>query len=90
MASPPGAPEQRRYDFGRAVQRRRRSRGLTQEALAGAIGFDRKSINRLEKGTHSMTLDRIWAIADALEVTIGELESDAAGIANERELRSQQ
>lgn len=37
-----------------------------------------------------MTLDRIWAIADALEVTIGELESDAVGIANERELRSQQ
>lgn len=70
------------------MQRRRRSRGLTQEALAGAIGFDRKSINRLEKGTHSMTLDRVWAVADALEVTVGDLERDAADIASERALRS--
>lgn len=81
---------QRRYDFGQAVQQLRVGQGLTQEALAAQIGFDRKSINRLEKGTTAMTLDRIWLIADALSVSIGELERRAVDIANERRRRQPQ
>ena len=84
------AGRQRRYDFGLAVQQERLGQGLTQEALAAQIGFDRKSINRLENGTTAMTLDRIWRVADALDVSIGELESRAVDIANERRRRQPQ
>ena len=84
------AGRQRRYGLGVAVQQERLDQGLTQEALAAQIGFDRKSINRLENGTTAMTLDRIWRVADALDVSIGELESRAADIANERRRRQPQ
>lgn len=79
--------DQRRYDFGRAIGDRRRLLGLSQEALANQIGFDRKSITRLENGSHSITIDRLWVITDALQVTIGELEIAAAEIAKKRELQ---
>lgn len=79
--------DQRRYDFGRAIGDRRRLLGLSQEALANQIGFDRKSITRLENGSHSITIDRLWVITDALQVTIGELEVAAAEIAKKRELQ---
>jgi transcriptional regulator with XRE-family HTH domain len=89
-AASEAASRQRRYDFGLAVQQQRQVRGLTQEALAAQIGFDRKSINQLENGTTAMTLDRIWLVADALNVSIGELESRAVDIANERRRRQPQ
>lgn len=84
--APDDEVEQRRYDFGRAVSNRRRRLGLSQEALAHRIGYDRKSITRLENGSHSITIDRLWRITDALQVTIGELEADAAEIARKRRL----
>lgn len=78
---------QRRYDFGRALFDRRHELGLTQEALAELIGFDRKSIGRLENGTHAVTIDRLWVITDALQISIGELEQRAAVIASARQQR---
>lgn len=76
--------DQRRYDFGRAIGNRRRQLGLSQEALANRVGYDRKSITRLENGSHSITIDRLWVITDELQVTIGELEAAAAEIARKR------
>ncbi len=69
--------ERRRYALGQAVYERREQRGLSQEVLAALLGFDRKTISRLENGHHSITVDRFWRLADALEVTIGELEAAA-------------
>lgn len=78
---------QRRYDLGTAIYQRRKTRGLTQDELAELIGFDRKSINRVENGAHAITIDRLWMIADALQVSLGELEADAAAIAKKRRQR---
>ena len=75
---------QRRYDLGTAIYQRRKTRGLTQDELAEIIGFDRKSINRVENGAHAITIDRLWLIADALQVSLGDLAADAADIAKKR------
>ena len=75
---------QRRYDLGTAIFQRRRDLGLTQDELAAITGFDRKSINRVENGAHAITLDRLWLIADALHVTLGDLEVAAVDIAKKR------
>lgn len=83
----PDAIRQRRYDLGKAVAQQRRAQGLTQEELAAIVGCDRKSINRLENGSHAITLDRLWPVADALKLTIGDLDLSARKIANERSQR---
>lgn len=88
--SGPDAIRQRRYDFGKAVALQRRAVGLTQEELADLVGCDRKSINRLENGSHAITLDRLWPVADALHISIGELDQRARQIASERSRRPEQ
>lgn len=84
----PDEIRQRRYDLGKAVARRRKEMGLTQDRLAEIVGCDRKSINRLENGSHAVTLDRLWPVADALHVNIGWLEDEAQAIATRRAQRS--
>lgn len=73
----PGAlPEDvraRRQAFGQRVRTIRSSVGLTQEQLAERAGFDRKSVNRMENGGYSPSLDRVFVIADALGVDVAEL-----------------
>lgn len=82
--------DQRRFDFGRAVFNRRKRLGLTQKLLADRIGWDRKSISRLENGNNAVTIDRLWRLTDELQVSIGELEADAAEIARRRARRARQ
>jgi transcriptional regulator with XRE-family HTH domain len=74
----------RRYFLGRAIFARRKARGWSQDELAQRIGWDRKSVGRLENGVHAVTIDRLWRITDELEVTLADLEADAAEIARRR------
>ncbi len=67
----------RRQAFGAAVRARRLEVGLSQEDLAAAAGMDRKSISRIETGTYSPSLDRLWVLADALESDLPDLVSAA-------------
>lgn len=46
---------------------------MTQEALAIAAGLDRSFYVDVEHGRHSIGLDRILALADALHVPVGAL-----------------
>lgn len=84
----PDEIRQRRYDLGKVVARRRKEMGLTQDRLAEIVGCDRKSINRLENGSHAITLDRLWPVADALHTSIGWLEDEAREIARKRQRQS--
>ena len=59
--------------FGHRLAALRLERDLTQEQLAEASGFDRKTINRIENGRHSPSLDRVFVLADALQVEPFEL-----------------
>lgn len=62
-----------RARFGHRLASLRLGRDLTQEQLAEASGFDRKTINRIENGRHSPSLDRVFVLADALQVEPFEL-----------------
>lgn len=66
----------RRLAFAAVVRARRTALGLSQEQLARRAGCDRQSIVRLETATRSPSLDRIFMLADALDVRLGELLHD--------------
>ncbi len=50
-----------------------RRQSLTQKQLAERAGFDRKSVNRIENGGYSPSLDRVFVLAQALRVQMAEL-----------------
>lgn len=64
---------ERRRALGAQVRRLRTDLGWTQEQLAHETGFDRKSINRVEMGAYSPTLDRVAVLADALGIRVSDL-----------------
>lgn len=51
----------------------RRSRGLTQEALAFAGGRTPRHVSDLERAKHSPSLDTLFALAEALETRPSEM-----------------
>ena len=72
VPSRPDRVQERRLTFGDAVRERRLAAGLTQEQLAERAGVDRKSISRMETGAYSPSLDRVWRVADALQITLSD------------------
>jgi transcriptional regulator with XRE-family HTH domain len=62
-----------RAQFGHRIAVLRQRVDWTQERLAEASGFDRKTINRIENGRHSPSLDRVFVLAYALSVEPVEL-----------------
>ena len=59
--------------FGLRVQALRRRRGLTQEALAEAIGKSVDTISNVERGAGSPRVETALDIANTLGVTLAEL-----------------
>ena len=62
-----------RLRVGRNVQRVRKLRGLTQEALAEAVGNTSKHIGQVERGEVNVGLDILSRIAAALSIEIDDL-----------------
>lgn len=50
-------------------------RDLTQEKLAELAGIHRNYVGEVERGLRNIALDNICALADALEVSPGDLFS---------------
>ncbi|MFI0268546.1 helix-turn-helix domain-containing protein [Streptomyces luteogriseus] len=63
----------RRRQIGDNVRAARTRRQLTQEKLGELTGLDRKTINRLEQGTHGTNSDHLLLIAAALDTPLSEL-----------------
>jgi transcriptional regulator with XRE-family HTH domain len=59
--------------FGRRVREVRLERELSQEALAAKADLDRAFLSGIERGVENPTLFTIQAIADALEIRVGDL-----------------
>jgi transcriptional regulator with XRE-family HTH domain len=65
---------QRRRAIGDNIRAERTRQKLTQERLAElAGGLDRKTVNRIEQGTHATLIDHLTLIADALDVPLADL-----------------
>lgn len=69
----------RRLRFGDNVRRYRHAHGMSQEQLADKAGMDRKTVNRIEQGVHSVRLDNVWLLAEALEVDVRDLFAEPQG-----------
>jgi transcriptional regulator with XRE-family HTH domain len=63
----------RRRAIGEAIRAARGVRKLSQEKLGELTGLDRKTVNRIEQGTHPTDIDRLLLIADALTVPLADL-----------------
>jgi transcriptional regulator with XRE-family HTH domain len=59
--------------FGQNVRRIRGEAGLSQEELAFRAKLHRTYISSVERGERNVSLENIFAIADALQVTPGDL-----------------
>lgn len=66
--------------LGRNLRRLRVSRGYSQERLAFEAKIDRAYVGRIERGSENVTIARIEALAEVLDVAIkeffDEVESD--------------
>lgn len=51
----------------------RKQKGITQQRLSDVSGIDQSSISRMENGKQSISLNNLYLIADALEVSIESL-----------------
>ena len=57
-------------EFGRRLQDCRKSRGITQEALAELLGFASKQhVSRMERGVESCSLDVLVELSGLLHVS---------------------
>jgi transcriptional regulator with XRE-family HTH domain len=66
-------PQRVLKSLGAALAEIRRDRGLTQEALSHATGVHRNYIGGIERGERSPTVATVAVLADALDVSMGEL-----------------
>lgn len=73
VKSPKMTVPDRRIAFANRVRTVREAAGLTQTEVARAAGMSRPYYVQVESGRHSVSIDLIFAIADALSVTAGEL-----------------
>ena len=62
-----------RVTIGLKIREVRRTRGLSQQAFADELGFDRTYIGSLERGERNLTLDTVVALAERLGVDVLEL-----------------
>ena len=58
----------------------RQDAGLTQEELGNLVGYHQSEISRIERGEHTITVDRLLQLAEVLGVKASELlgEREAA------------
>lgn len=63
----------RRRAIGDSIRAERKRQKISQERLGELAGLDRKTINRIEQGTHATRIDHLLLIADALDVPLRNL-----------------
>lgn len=55
--------------IGSVIQSLRKSKGLSQEVLSGLAALDRTHYSKIERGLRSPTIDTLFKIAQALDVS---------------------
>ena len=70
--------------LGRAIAVRRKTLAFSQNDLAGMIEVDAETISRFERGTVLPSLRRLWRVAEALQVSLSELLSQASQLPDDQ------
>jgi len=65
--------QEHRKILAKNVEKFRKAKNMTKEALSLALNFDNSYIPKLEKGNVNITIDRISTIAKFFDVEISEL-----------------
>ncbi len=55
-------------ELGKNIARYRQAKGLSQEKLAELVDLSREYVTRVENGQKNISLKKLFAIADALEI----------------------
>ncbi len=61
--------------LGQNIKNFRKSKQISQIDLAVAVGIDRSYLSEIENGRRNLSINILYAIADALEVKISDLLS---------------
>ena len=59
--------------FGQLVRKYRKERNMSQEQLALLCNMDRSYLGRIERGEVNPTLEKIYELADSLELDAKDL-----------------
>ena len=62
-----------RQAFGEVIRELRQDRNLSQEELSFSCGRHRTYVSLLERGRNTPTIETVWRIAEALEVSAVDL-----------------
>ncbi|SMG00084.1 helix-turn-helix domain-containing protein [Burkholderia singularis] len=74
-------------EIGKAIARRRKTRGLTQERLSEAGGLAQASLSQIERGIVLPSLDRLAQLAELLDCRLADLVSEGGTGALDRATR---
>lgn len=76
--------------LGETIQKMRKQKGLTQAALADQLHVVRQTVSKWEKGLSVPDADALQQLAEALDVSVGELlGSEEAAAENRNEIAAQ-
>lgn len=64
--------------LGEKIRKIRRDMGITQENLGEEVGLTPATISRIEGGSRGLSIERLEAIAKALDISMAELFLDEA------------
>ena len=72
-----GTPERDKYEYrlsmrrmGRMIKAARQKQNITQKKLGELVGVQKAQISKLEKGTHSATIDTLLKVFKALKAEV--------------------
>lgn len=77
-------PQDFRRKLGKAIAELRKLRELTQDDLAGLIEVDAETVSRFERGISMPSLERLWAIAEALDTGMSDLITEPSALPNDQ------
>jgi len=81
--------EQLLTELGHRIRSAREIQGLSQEELAARVGINNSFLSQVERGLKAPSLKTVFGIAQALDISVGQLfadEEDATRILTDREV----
>lgn len=67
------APPSQTVQLGEKIRKLRKQLGMTQEQLAEMLGVGHQALSRIEQGHMAPKMDRLPALAKALQCTVADL-----------------